>query len=160
MGVSPQFVTIDRFAGSAVPCEANAIDFSGGVRCQNSFLLVTVSILILAFAASAGAQPGPIGQNFLVKAKPGQELPWEAADKEHLEWHSDMTDSWGWVTYQMMSGPRVGEYFVRTGGQVYGGMEAAGIFAEFWSCADSLESYIAICRDDLSYEAPETTSNE
>lgn len=60
----------------------------------------------------------------------------------------------------MMSGPRVGEYFVRTGGQVYGGMEAAGIFAEFWSCVDSLESYIAIRRDDLSYKAPETTSNE
>ena len=46
----------------------------------------------------------------------------------------------------MMSGPRVGEYFVRTGGQVYGGMEAAGIFAEFWSCVDSLESVLELRR--------------
>lgn len=82
---------------------------------QNKILLVTVSILILAFAASAGAQPGPIGQNILVKAKPGQEAQWETAYKEHLQWHSDMDDSWSWVTFQMLSGPNVGQYFIRNG---------------------------------------------
>ena len=255
---------------------------------KKDFLLVTVSILILAFAVSVGAQPGPIGQNILVKPKPGQEAQWEAAYKEHLKWHSDMNDTWGWTTYQMTSGPRAGQYFVRTGGhewkdfddrgdmeakdqanfyetagkhtesfviwfdrihrnlsrlpegggpykvleftrvevkpsmvpqfmkvvgkyhaalektdsplayafaqtesggapsnflfvglhsgfaaleqppdalpkmmeEVYGGMEAAGIFAEFWDCVNSLETYIAVRRDDLTYTAPESTSNE
>ena len=65
---------------------------------KNKSLLVTVSILILAFAASAGAQPGPIGQNILAMAKPGQEAQYEVAYKEHLEWHSDMDDTWGWRT--------------------------------------------------------------
>ena len=255
---------------------------------KNKILLLTVSILILAFAASAGAQPGPIGQNILVKAKPGQEAQWEAAYKEHLKWHIDMNDSWGWTTFQMLSGPRAGEYFIRTGGhewkdfdargdtegkdsanyfetagkysdsytiwfdrihrnltripedggpykiieftrvfvksdmvpdflavvgkfhaafektnspnvyatvqtetggrtsnfmfvglhdnyagleqdpsaipammeEVYGRQEAAAIFEEFQACVDSTESYIAVRRDDLTYEAPETTSNE
>ena len=79
-------------------------------------LVVTVSILILALAVTVGAQPGPIGQNILVKPKAGEEAEWEAAYKEHLKWHEEMNDSWNWVTYQMMSGPRSGQYMIRTGG--------------------------------------------
>lgn len=251
-------------------------------------LLVSVSIFMLAFAATAVAQPGPIGENILVKAKPGQEAQWEAAYKEHLKWHSDLNDTWSWVTYQMMSGPRSGQYFIRTGGhewkdwdalgdmqakdtanyfetagkyaesatiwydrihrhlsrlpddgpdykvleftrvfvkpskvgdflavvgkyhaafektnspavfatvqtenggsisnfmfvglhegyatleqdpgaipkmmeEVYGRQEAAAIGEDFQACVDSMESYIAIVREDLTYRAPETTSNE
>ncbi|GMR21741.1 MAG: hypothetical protein BMS9Abin37_0056 [Acidobacteriota bacterium] len=82
---------------------------------KNKILLVTVSILILAFAVSAAAQRGPIGQNILVKPKPGHEAEWEAAYKEHLQWHADVNDSWDWATYQLLSGPDAGQYFVRTG---------------------------------------------
>ncbi len=255
---------------------------------KNKTLLAIVSILILAFAAAAVAQPGPIGENILVKPKSGQEAQWEAAYKEHLKWHEEMNDSWNWVTYQMMSGPRAGEFFIRAGGhewkdfdalgemgekdtanyyetagkyaeshyiwydrthrdlsnmlegggpykvlefnrvevkpamvgkflnvvrkyhaavektnapmhfafaqtetggatsnfvfvglhegyagleqspdvipkmmnEVYGAMDAQAIFDDYWSCVESTESYIAIRRDDLSYIAPETTSNE
>lgn len=93
---------------------------------KNKILWLIVSILVLAFAASAGAQSGPLGQNILVKPKPGQEGQWEAAYKEHLKWHADMNDSWNWVTYQMLSGPDAGQYFVRTGGHEWKDFDELG----------------------------------
>jgi hypothetical protein len=88
--------------------------------------LVTVSIAVLAFAAMAGAQDGPIGQNYLIQPKAGQEMQWEAAYKEHLQWHIDMNDTWNWTAYQIMSGPDTGKYMIRTGGHEWKDWDAIG----------------------------------
>lgn len=256
---------------------------------RNKVLIgLTVPILLVAFAGVALAQPGPIGENILVTVKNGEAAQWEAAYKEHLDWHKDLNDTWGWTTYQFMSGSNVGNYMVRTGGhewkdfddrgdtqakdaanfeenagkhtesyyiwydrihrdlsripegggpykvleftrvfvkpsmvqkflgvvgkyhaafektnsslnyaiaqtetggnpsnflfvglhqsyatleqpadampkmmeEVYGGMQAAGIFNEFWECVDRMESNIAILREDLTYRPPSSTSNQ
>lgn len=77
-----------------------------------------------------GAQPGPLGQNILVKPRPGQEAQWEEAYKEHLKWHADMNDPWNWVTYQLLSGPDAGHYFVRTGGHEWKDFDDLGDMGE------------------------------
>lgn len=82
---------------------------------KKNVLLCVVPFLILAISSMTAAQ-GMIGQNFQIKPKPGMEMQWEAAYKEHLKWHEERNDSWNWVTYQIMSGPDAGQYIVRTGG--------------------------------------------
>ena len=93
---------------------------------KNKILLVIAAILILVLASSLSAQGPPLGQNILVKPNPGQEAQWEAAYKEHLKWHADINDSWNWVTYQLMSGPNSGQFFIRTGGHEWADWDELG----------------------------------
>ena len=44
--------------------------------------------------------------------------------------------------------------------EVYGRQEAEAIGEDFQACVESMESYIAVRRDDLTYLAPESTSND
>jgi len=83
--------------------------------CKTRVLLVNVSSLLLVLAATVLAQEGPIGRNFVSEPKNGEAAQWEAAYKEHIAWHRSNNDSWDWDTYQIESGPRLGQYFVRTG---------------------------------------------
>lgn len=85
--------------------------------------LVILSILLLVMAAIAQAQ-GPIGRNFVTEVKDGQAAQWEAAYKEHIDWHRSNNDTWSWTTYQIESGPRLGQYFVRTGGHEWADFDA------------------------------------
>ena len=43
---------------------------------------------------------------------------------------------------------------------VDGRQEAGAIPEDFQACVESMETYIAVRRDDLTYMAPESTSNE
>lgn len=114
---------------------------------KNQILVATFSILILALASSAVAQDGPIGQNFLVEPRAGQEMLWEEAYKEHVQWHADMNDSWDWVAYQIMSGPDTGKFIIRTGGHEWADWDEhsdfeAKDFANYYeNAAKHTESY-------------------
>ena len=86
-------------------------------------LLVAVCLQGLMAAAMAQEQPGNIAEIFRVKAKPGMEKQFEAAVKEHMAWHREKQDDWAWLVWQVISGPRTGQY-------------VAGTFGHKWSDFD------------------------
>jgi hypothetical protein len=79
-------------------------------------LFVAVCLQGLVVAAMAQEQPGNIGEIIRVKVKPGMEKQFEAAGKEHIAWHRQKQDDWAWLVWQVMSGPRTGDYVAATFG--------------------------------------------
>ena len=88
--------------------------------------LCAFSIAFATLAGLANAQQGPIGRMYLVEPKAGQVEEWEEAYKEHLDWHRSQNDGWDWRAYQIESGPRLGQYIIRTGGHEWKDFDARG----------------------------------
>jgi len=93
-------------------------------------LLVAVSLQGLAIAAMAQEQPGTIGEVIRIRPKPGMEKQFEAAGKEHIAWHRQKNDPWAWFVWQVMSGPRTGEYVAATFGHKWADFDTAPVSRE------------------------------
>lgn len=76
--------------------------------------LVVGMFVLPVLVAPAGAQdtnrPETVAKWYLSAVKPGHDLQWEQAFKEHLDWHRQQDDSWTWHTYAIVSGDRLGQY--------------------------------------------------
>jgi hypothetical protein len=53
-------------------------------------------------------------QLYMVRPKSGMQHKFEEALKEHFVWLRQHRDSWGWTTWQMLSGDHFGEYGIGT----------------------------------------------
>lgn len=93
---------------------------------KSGMLVATVTLLLVSVAGAVEAQRGPIGRMFVVQPKPGEAAAWEEAYKKHLDWHRSQNDKWNWTTYQIESGPRLGQYFIRTGGHEWADFDELG----------------------------------
>jgi hypothetical protein len=74
--------------------------------------LAAVSPLLLASATSAQAPAGNVGQIFVNKVKSGTQEQYERARKRHMEWHKKKGDNWEWLTWEIVTGDRNGQYIV------------------------------------------------
>lgn len=93
------------------------------------FLVVLGLLVVLgAPAALAQQQPGPIAVLYFVEAKPGATAPFEEAAKQHFAWHRQQGDRWTHVIWQFASGPRMGQYIVRSGNHNWADFDAAADF--------------------------------
>jgi hypothetical protein len=81
--------------------------------------LAAVSPLLLAPAASAQAPAGNVGQIFVNKVKPGAQQQYERARKRHMEWHKKKGDTWEWLTWEIVTGERSGQYIVGSFGHSF-----------------------------------------
>jgi hypothetical protein len=74
--------------------------------------LAAVSPLLLTAATSAQAPAGNVDQIFVNKVKPGAQEQYERARKRHMEWHKKKGDTWEWLTWEIVTGERSGQYIV------------------------------------------------
>jgi hypothetical protein len=81
---------------------------------------ILAAIFALSMAAVAGGQAKPtVGQYFVSKPKAGSVQQFEAGRKKHMAFHKKANDTFGWITWQIMSGPELGSYMIGTGGHAW-----------------------------------------
>lgn len=83
----------------------------------------TVALAILfGLAPVFPALAQPAGNVALINRqtpKPGMAEKYEAARKKHMGWHKAQKDSWGWFTWEVVSGESSGTYFTGTFGHAW-----------------------------------------
>lgn len=80
---------------------------------------VVMTVAILASTLPAVAQdedPGLISKVFRITVDPGDALHFETAFREHLKLGVKNNEPWAWYTWQMVNGPDLGQYVVRSHG--------------------------------------------
>jgi hypothetical protein len=80
-------------------------------------LLVCLVVGFSALTTSAQTQeqtekPPNLSIEYHFKAKPDRVAQFEAALKAHLEWAKEAKDPWTWITLQITTGERYGEYVI------------------------------------------------
>jgi hypothetical protein len=90
-------------------------------------LLIIVVGLLIATAGPAVAEDefGLVAKSHLVIVKPEKFMEFEAAYRQHLEWHSKNNDPWPWHTWQIVNGENLGQYIIRTHGHQWKDFDAA-----------------------------------
>lgn len=79
-------------------------------------------ILLTNFTYGQGVD---IGQFAIWKAKDGQLRSFEEGYKQHLNWHKDNGDKWGWYGWFIISGPRYGQFVDATFGHAWADFDNA-----------------------------------
>lgn len=72
---------------------------------------ITLSFLLMALTNLAFGQQAGVAQFVIWKPNEGQQQLFENGYKQHLKWHEDNGDTWGWWGWYFVSGPRYG-YFM------------------------------------------------
>ena len=90
---------------------------------------IGVGLFVLLLVAPAGAQDaqGPVARYYLTTVKPGHDLKWEQAYKEHVDWHRQQNDTWAWDTYMLVTGERLGQYLTISGGHAWADFDAPSV---------------------------------
>ena len=87
---------------------------------MNKMRTILATVFALGMAASAAGQAQPtVGEYFVTKAKSGSVQQFEAGRKKHMAFHKKANDAFAWLTWQIMSGPELGSYFIGTGGHAW-----------------------------------------
>ena len=81
---------------------------------RTATLLVGLFILQLFAPADAQENPETVAKWYLHTVKPGHDLQWEEAFKDHVDWHRQQNDTWTWHTYVIVTGDRLGKYITMT----------------------------------------------
>jgi quinol monooxygenase YgiN len=98
------------------------------------FLLATLLCLGLTLFAES-AQSQNISTGYTVTPKSGAGLEFEAAWRQHVEWRKQNNDPWSWDTWQVVSGPNLDEYVIRSAGHSWADFDAYEA-SEFTALAD------------------------
>lgn len=78
--------------------------------------LVVAVVCLAALPSLAQEKPGTIARLYEARVKDGMEAQYEEGRKRHMDFHKKAGDTWTWSTWQVETGPRVGTYFVASGG--------------------------------------------
>lgn len=81
--------------------------------------LALAVLFTVAPALPALAQPANVAEINFQTPKPGQATQYEAARKKHNGWHKGQSDTWPWLTWQVVSGPDSGQYVTGTFGHAW-----------------------------------------
>jgi hypothetical protein len=93
--------------------------------------VLAVSAAVLAASALHAEEPaGTVARVEYFKPKPGMTAQFEAARKEHNAWHREHADRWAWVTWEIATGKRAGQY-------------VTGTFDHRWADLDAREPFDA-----------------
>ncbi len=68
-----------------------------------------LTILLICFSSRVLAQQ-QVAQFVVWKPKAGREQAFEKGYRQHLEWHKNNHDPWGWYGWFIISGPRCGQF--------------------------------------------------
>jgi len=83
--------------------------------------LLALSLLVgcggMVLAQEQEEKPPDIAQTWHFKVKPQMVMQFEAALKEHIAWQKETEGVWGWNVFQVITGPRYGEYVIRSHNQ-------------------------------------------
>ena len=82
-------------------------------------ILAAVFALSMAGVAGGQAAKPTVGQYFVSKPKAGNVQAFEAGRIKHMAFHKNANDAFTWLTWQFMSGPELGSYFIGTGGHAW-----------------------------------------
>ena len=89
-------------------------------------LIVVIGLVIAAGGLTAAEdEPGLVSKSHLIIVKPDRSLEFEAAYRQHLEWHTNNNDPWPWHTWQIVNGDNLGQYIIRTHGHRWEDFDAA-----------------------------------
>jgi hypothetical protein len=131
---------------------------------MNRFRMFLIAIIVVAIAAPLTAQeaespPPMVFQNFFVTVDIGQALAFEAAAKDHFEWHAIHNDTWYWHTWQIINGKHFGQYIIRTGNHTWADFDEHAAFDQ-QDAADFLENvagYVTEVSSNIVVAAPDIT---
>ena len=91
-----------------------------------------IGLFVLLLAAPARAQDpqGPVTHYYLTTVKPGHDVKWEEALKEHVDWHRQQNDTWAFDTYMLLTGERLGQYLTISDGHPWADYDAPSVSAQ------------------------------
>jgi hypothetical protein len=78
------------------------------------YLLAGIGSIVLAEEKETEEKPPSVAQFWYFTVKPQMYMQFEAALKEHIAWHEKAEGKWGWNVFQIITGPRYGEYIIRS----------------------------------------------
>ena len=86
--------------------------------------LCVIVPLVLLSGLTASAQEGEMPSNTLaptyeIQVKSGHQMEFENAITEHFAMHSAANDPWRRDVWQVVAGPNLGRYFIRSGGHTW-----------------------------------------
>lgn len=76
-------------------------------------ILVAAALAIAATPLLAEDTP-TVGHIYITAPKAGMEQQYEAGRKKHMDWHKRQNDTWGWNTWQVLTGDHAGMYVTGT----------------------------------------------
>lgn len=104
---------------------------------------------LLAFGLPALAQKSPDVATITVwKTKAGAGAAFAEGRKRHMELHRQQKDAWGWFTWEIVNGPREGQFLT-------------GSFGHLWKDFDGREAFDALDAPDVAKNlAPHVAGTE
>jgi len=122
--------------------------------------------LAVAWSGTAMAQtapPGALESAVHAQAAPGQAAAFEKALAAHLSWLRAQGDPWRWEVWQVIAGPDLDQYVIRSGGHDWAALDSRAAMAARASAhwaetvgpyVRSAEGTISMSRRDLSRLSP------
>jgi hypothetical protein len=108
--------------------------------------LVLVLAACLAPLATAQDKDVNVGWVYFMAPKPGMTKAFEDGRRRHMDWHRKQNDTWGWETWEIMTGDQTGDYLSTTFGhswQDFDAWEAKLGAADSADSAANLAPYLA-----------------
>jgi len=99
------------------------------MRKGRSFFILGL-LCLLALPLLAQEKPGNVAGAWYVKPKPGMRQQFEQALKRHMEWHKQQKDTWTINVAEAVTGNRIGQYEIATGGHHWKDFDARAKFDE------------------------------
>ena len=91
-------------------------------------VMAAVVSCLPALPALAADTPGTLAQIFVQKPKPGAQAQYEEGRKKHMDWHRKQADTWEWNTWEIVNGPRTGQFLVGSFGHHWKDLDGRGDF--------------------------------
>lgn len=89
--------------------------------------LSIVCMALLALPVAGEEEPGVVARIYWVKPKAGMQQAFEAASKQHMEWHRQQNDPWTWNTWVIQTGEDFGTYGIGTFGHQWSDFDNPGV---------------------------------
>ena len=116
---------------------------------------LVAGIVIVTASVSARAQTAPLDTVTEVvrqKARIDVKADYEAARRQHMQWHKTHNDPWEWDVFEIMTGPDTGGYIIASGNHQWRDMEEWNARNAAADGADSLAQMgFAITSSERSY---------
>jgi len=91
-------------------------------------LVVALAAASLGVCARAEEKPGTVALVYSAKPRQGAWMQLDGAMKKHFAWHRTNQDAWGWVVWQVISGPDIGDFVAGTFGHHWKELDARATF--------------------------------
>lgn len=128
---------------------------------MNKLRSILAAVFALSMAGVAGGQAAKptVGEYFVTKPKAGSVAQFEAGRKKHMAFHKKSNDTFTWLTWEIVSGPELGSYFIGTGGHAwkdfdgrekFNAEDTADVAANVGAYTESTRNAYWVYRPDMS----------